>query len=645
MAYQYNNLEPQVGSIRLITIQPSLGRTAPVDCTIAHAGLESAQYSALSYTWGSPENKQDISLNGKPFWVTQNLFSALKDLRHTTESLTLWIDAICINQEDIDERTQQVKEMTSIYRKATRVYVWMGEAIENLDAAISLLNWLKACMNSGDLRIGRLVGLIESNHRMEGWEALTELLRRPWWSRVWILQEVVFGKELTVVCGEERFEWELLQSLGESRQLLDKITWSMLNLDKTFYSGQFVHVSDRLDFICALKKGYPLGRQALKTVLCGVRASEATDPRDKVFAILGLFDDTVKLCDIDYRKTVNQVYVEAAAGLLKQMDSIHWLSWTHNTLNRDGYTSRPLDLASWAPSWIASQGSLLELQLHDDYTNRDDRAVPDQEIEKEAALASSKTTFQIDLSNRAFYINTKSTSSWTALLFGSGAQIKKSIYSATQGSRHFATCNTQEGSLTVLGFAIDVLEDVSPPTSNGPFFPTDGPASRWIRILLNKKLGLPTIALSQSADPDSDSDSDDEASLACQFSPIFWRILLADQWQGVRFGSEVSIPGVGSIPPKSVQELFAMRKAVMSLENKTAFLHRRFFTSRLSAGLVPAVAVKGDVIFAILGCDVPFLVRRCETGYRFLGECYVHGFMDGQAMAGGYFEPVLVKLV
>ncbi|KAH8689780.1 HET-domain-containing protein, partial [Phaeosphaeriaceae sp. PMI808] len=172
MAYQYNKLEPQVGSIRLITIQPSSGRTAPVYCTIAHAGLESAQYSALSYTWGSPENKQDISLNGKPFQVTQNLFSALKDLRHATEPLTLWIDAICINQEDIDERTQQVKEMTSIYRKVTRVYVWMGEAIENLDAAIS------------DLRIGGLVGLIESNHRMECWKVLTELLRRPWWSRV-----------------------------------------------------------------------------------------------------------------------------------------------------------------------------------------------------------------------------------------------------------------------------------------------------------------------------------------------------------------------------------------------------------------------------------------------------------------------------
>lgn len=203
--YQYDPLDHQVGSIRLITIQPSPNRSAKIECTIAYDNIGKAQYRALSYTWGSPDDKQTISLNGRPFQVTKNLFMALERLRNEKEPLTLWIDAICINQEDDDERTHQVRQMTEIYKKATQVFVWMGEEIKNLEAAISLMHRLKQCMDKGGFGIEGLAGLAESKHRAKGWEALTELLKRPWWSRIWILQEAVFGNDLVVVCGRHRF--------------------------------------------------------------------------------------------------------------------------------------------------------------------------------------------------------------------------------------------------------------------------------------------------------------------------------------------------------------------------------------------------------------------------------------------------------
>ncbi|KAH8588321.1 heterokaryon incompatibility protein-domain-containing protein, partial [Bisporella sp. PMI_857] len=177
MAFRYDPLVPEAGYIRLLTLQPSPDPLANIECTIAHDAVGQAKYAALSYTWGSVEEKQSITLNRYSFAVTKNLFTALQHLRSVNEPITLWIDAICINQEDVDERTHQVKQMVQIYKNATQVLIWMGEEIEHLDAAISLMN---------------------CEFRRDGWDALVKLLERPWWSRVWIIQEVVYGKDPVV---------------------------------------------------------------------------------------------------------------------------------------------------------------------------------------------------------------------------------------------------------------------------------------------------------------------------------------------------------------------------------------------------------------------------------------------------------------
>ena len=274
--------------------------------------------------------------------------------------------------------------------------------------------------------------------------------------------------------------------MGESRQTLDKITWSLLNQDKTFHSGHFIHAADRLDFICALRARYPLDRQSLKAVLLGVRASEATDARDKVFALLGLFQSNLRLCEVDYQRSVSQIYVEATVRIWRETGSLHFLSWTRNIADRGCYLSRPEDLPSWALLWIGSQDALLELQSFDDFMSPMHRNLAGQEIIEAAANSTSKISALNDIANRAYYINTKSVSNWVALLngFDPGAEQqlpsnrpKKSIYATTQDSQHHATCNVEKGTLSVLGFAIDVLEDVGLPINNGPSFPIDSPAS------------------------------------------------------------------------------------------------------------------------------------------------------------------------
>jgi hypothetical protein len=95
------------------------------------------EYEALSYTWGGEQSAASISCNGNLFRVTENLFEALKTLRHPhSEDRYLWIDAVCINQKDPSEKAVQVRNMLTIYQKATRVMAWLGAEPKDLEAVI-----------------------------------------------------------------------------------------------------------------------------------------------------------------------------------------------------------------------------------------------------------------------------------------------------------------------------------------------------------------------------------------------------------------------------------------------------------------------------------------------------------------------------
>jgi hypothetical protein len=136
-----------------------------------------------------------------------------------------------------------------------------------------------------------------------------------------------------------------------------------------------------------------------------VRASESADPRDKVFAMLSLLKDEFQLCEVDYRKSVSQVYIEAAAGILKHTKSLRFLSWTHNSVGTAGVlrefpllvpsvvfgrlASRPVELPSWTPSWSSAQKELLELQSFNEagYTKESMQKVGEQIEEHEYTLA------------------------------------------------------------------------------------------------------------------------------------------------------------------------------------------------------------------------------------------------------------------
>jgi hypothetical protein len=174
--YQALDLSSKRPSIRLAILQPGV-TSSTVRVTLTHAAFaDRPRYEALSYTWGSPDLNRGIELNETRVDIRQNLWSALVHLRDTREARILWIDAICINQADIEERNHQVKLMAYIFARAEEVLVWLG-----------LSDRIAPVKNNGPTTSP------EGNRDMME-EEIVDLCSRPYWRRVWIVQEI--GGEL-----------------------------------------------------------------------------------------------------------------------------------------------------------------------------------------------------------------------------------------------------------------------------------------------------------------------------------------------------------------------------------------------------------------------------------------------------------------
>jgi hypothetical protein len=182
--------------IRLLHIGAGSG-DQPILCWLSNEALaELPSYEALSYTWGEPDKNRVIICDGSPLGVTRNLYAALRHLRKSGQERKVWIDAICIRQEDEEEKTQQVRMMKEIYKRATHVVIWFGEEAPEDKVAFDLLYrfeeaWAKfgEGLDFGPFQFAFYDYNLPATDA-EDWWALVKFFQKPWFSRIWILQEV-----------------------------------------------------------------------------------------------------------------------------------------------------------------------------------------------------------------------------------------------------------------------------------------------------------------------------------------------------------------------------------------------------------------------------------------------------------------------
>jgi hypothetical protein len=204
--FRYRDIEPQNREVRLLRISPGL--SSMIHCELAHTSLETADtYKAISYAWGDPYDTTVVTLEGREFPVTTSLYQALQKLRSTDEAVLVWADAICINQSNLEERGHQVQLMAEIYRAASEVVVWLGPEADDSSAAIDLLRDLLNQSELEDIYRSRVRWLINDGQRHRSWYALVCLFEREYWKRLWVIQEILNAKAVTVLCGSSALPW------------------------------------------------------------------------------------------------------------------------------------------------------------------------------------------------------------------------------------------------------------------------------------------------------------------------------------------------------------------------------------------------------------------------------------------------------
>lgn len=226
--YSYDPL-PTAGHSRILKLDPGTP-SQPLTCSLETLRLKNApQYEALSYAWGNPDRNFVLTCDGKELRITESLDKALRRLRHPKHLCTLWIDQLCIDQENVDERSQQVQIMRDIYSSASQVLSWLGPDDHNqATLAKELIAKLSTVEMDEHARLKterfphfpedqELVRLGLPKRASSTWRALDTMLRLPYFERIWIVQEVEVASGVTMLSGRRRNSVDRLSNRIDNR--------------------------------------------------------------------------------------------------------------------------------------------------------------------------------------------------------------------------------------------------------------------------------------------------------------------------------------------------------------------------------------------------------------------------------------------
>ncbi|KAI1108471.1 heterokaryon incompatibility protein-domain-containing protein [Nemania sp. NC0429] len=337
--FQYSSLE--AGEIRLLVLHSARNSTDAVRCSLRHISLAApGEYEALSYTW-----------DGKEFMLRENAGAALQRLRLSGQDRRIWIDAICINQNDNEEKALQLPLMTQIYEKAQRVCIWLGEMTEGALLAIDRLKHTNQTFRSNMhlWRTGRKHGklmlptrsmfdsLQDSANRVNEFQngEIRELMSRPWWGRGWIVQEVIVGRRPIFLVGDEVFDWaDLAQWKKRSRQVTAGFeTASPFGLDTPPEHEIFDQFYQTLS---ALREKWEAKKTKMPVldILYQYRHLGFANKRDRIYAFLGITSLSNELdFKPNYSHSIKQVYRGFALAMINHSGSLDVLNYKREWKN------------------------------------------------------------------------------------------------------------------------------------------------------------------------------------------------------------------------------------------------------------------------------------------------------------------------
>ncbi|KAL7785295.1 heterokaryon incompatibility domain-containing protein [Trichoderma ceciliae] len=334
-------LDPSQSEIRILQIEPGV-QDSPIRCEFQVTTLDGLDfcYEALSYAWGNDDANahESIYFGDNRVGVAASLADALRRLRLPGEPRFVWADALCINQTDNVEKSLQVTMMGRIYNQCKQGAIWLGplKDVAQMDAqaALDTLSWI-----AGDQEPPSW--LDDDSRRETASAALKALINVPWWSRIWTVQEAILPPKATIYWGPCEIAWDVV----------DRASDSFFDDTAPAIHQEFWDNGSILDLQAQLRGLGASREEELFMLLWRWRHRRATDPRDKVYGLLGFRQDvslpSVQTCD--YAVDVRTLYHRVTADL------IHLSADLQPLIGRGGEGSDIPGLASWAVDWNGIQ--------------------------------------------------------------------------------------------------------------------------------------------------------------------------------------------------------------------------------------------------------------------------------------------------
>ncbi|KXJ88193.1 heterokaryon incompatibility protein-domain-containing protein [Microdochium bolleyi] len=600
--YQYSPL-PAATSLRILRLDPGQVEDV-VSCRLEVVDRAQAPpYEAISYVWGSPTDTRLVLCSGRKIRVPTSLRDILHSLRSPEHTLTLWADAICINQQDDAEKGHQVKLMGTIFASATRVLVWLGKEALGAPTEYGLdvdgeTSWgmdreeIPLCDMVVDtqLRLTRLLSymelklfefgyssLLEDEDFVDSWTSLSKLYRRDWFHRLWVVQEVGLAQSAIAIFGRAAVEFSFLLDFSRrlERHVLLRSHFQFPNYLATAFE---IFPSSRSDMECQTADLQFLD------ILEITQEQGATDGRDRIYALLShpsaVLSDGQLIIEPDYTKTTQEVYHEIAIKIIEETKSLRILA----TISPGEDHLDDDFLPSWVPNWEASE------------------------------LKSNGFRSELSTTYRTTAVNHVPPAEWR---FSPG----------------------KKNSIQVRGYIIDVVDEHTTTMDiydkYAPFEPKRNDPGAWplghafafrsrLDIALERRIADLCCALTVNYEREPDTE---ELADFAEFRCILIQPSPALEEAG----------GSHPIAPEGIAELLTLsEKATLGrfieLEVKANCQNRKLFSTTMGClGLGPHLVQNGDLCCVIHGCHIPLVLRRAERGFRVLGPAYIHGFIIGDS--------------
>lgn len=614
--------------IRLLIIEPG----APgeeLNCHLVHAQLSwKTKYEALSYCWGDGALKRQISCSHRNIDITANLYNALSDLRDLDKQRILWVDQLCINQQDDEEKKKQVQLMTTIYSQALQVLIYLGkpdtattgalESIRYLDQRLMPLYIRNFFQISGYINIpikwwDKLPVTQPIPRDDVNWDPIVNLLHTPWFQRTWIIQEAVLPKNGRVILGNQSVPWPMFERVIDAmvtyRRLVENIPGLFYDeeihtkfnlIASSRWTRHSIKANRRILFE-RLTTGSSHKQESPKLLdlIASSRSFGCSNPRDKVYGMLGVT-----------RQNTDSPYLAPEYSIFPghvYRNFVLWDIFENHSLRALGISSEKAGGQYASPSWVPNFN----------------------ELDPCVSLT--------------------------------GVAMRLFKFDASAGLPVEAWLSGQDNQLHLRGRVIDTIHTVGKEYFKEPtktfkedtIYTTEALLVNADMLLEAKTIWLAAIKRSTRSHEETPKPQDLFAKelrygrvVQVEHVPSNWkpflRTLVCSPADGTTELFKATPSTVASFVRPIVAACYFKEKSYdvdvysFSLFMMAARSRRFSGTNRGRIGYVPKKARVGDLVVIFNGAKVPHIIRkRLRGGFYLIGECYMDGIMYGEEIKEG----------